>query len=941
MSSVSSYNRTRLIVHNNPPEPKAPSKIQFEQRKEQAGLLCTTELEIAAARCKAKVEAIIQDCRARNSRFRDLEFDLEEDKNRCLYGLVRAELPQPADVLRVSQIFEEPQFFIDGANTSDVVQGSLDDRWFLSAVSTITTMEGLINRICVHRDEEVGVYGFVFYCDSGWVDVIIDDLLFTRFPRYEELLDHQKTLYHGEKDKYETGARVGGQTLLFARSKTQNETWLPLLEKAFAKLHGDYQAITKGFDTEAIEALTGGISTLTPVKDILNVNKLWKELLNVDKDRLFGCTIDGSRASEIAGLFTSCTYTVLGAMEVNGKRFVRLHNPWGKSEWKGPWSDGSKEWTSEWLDLLPELNYEFGDDGQFLMEYKDFLRTWTTVERSRVFGADWKKSSMWLNVASRSYPCAWSYGDVSFTFSVTEDSPAAIVLSRLNDRAFEDISGYNDWSMDFVVYRKGASSEARYVRSNHNWLWQRVASVELDNLEAGDYVLHVRLDREHYRSKTHYEDQSQDWDARKLSKVWTQAAISKSVAVNFVPELYSEYLPVPEETFAGEDLSSLEARQLTPPRPQTPTSRSQTPTSRSQSPITVAQSQNNFVQSPIIISQSPIMSPAESISYPPLSTDKSHKRNFEDSEDHRNCPNPKASVKSEKESTCTGGVKSVDSEDACTGGDKSVHSLSESAEPQVEVTINSSTNDTASQHLDNEDDEEFYDCEEEIAEMAAGLDNLPEDGPIMSPRFDGMIYSPPIGINHQYIPNGGYQPSVVSERAREERPVIVNSYEIGMLALHSFLTFDNRFFILSCSQGFRVPRVQGMLIFKFSSERLDQPYSMQISPIEGTWYRCLSATCPSYNICEKCMRSGPSIHDKTHKLLVIHSLLDSAQLKDRLKEEETNSVTLGLRIYTKGASEVKISGQLRQGSILSWEPGINNEGIYTSFNTPCINIYGH
>jgi hypothetical protein len=45
-----------------------------------------------------------------------------------------------------------------------------------------------------------------------------------------------------------------------------------------------------------------GISTLTPIKDILDVNKFWKELLNANKDRLFGCAIDRSRATEITGI---------------------------------------------------------------------------------------------------------------------------------------------------------------------------------------------------------------------------------------------------------------------------------------------------------------------------------------------------------------------------------------------------------------------------------------------------------------------------------------------------------------------------------------------------------------------------------------------------------------------------------------------------------------
>lgn len=49
------------------------------------------------------------------------------------------------------------------------------------------------------------------------------------------------------------------------------------------------------------------------------------------------------------------------AVEVDGKRLCLLRNPWGEGEWTGPWSDGSKEWTPEWMQ---KLNHRFGDDGK-------------------------------------------------------------------------------------------------------------------------------------------------------------------------------------------------------------------------------------------------------------------------------------------------------------------------------------------------------------------------------------------------------------------------------------------------------------------------------------------------------------------------------------------------------------------------------------------------
>ena len=80
-----------------------------------------------------------------------MEFDLENDKMRCLKGLSYSEedAPPPPAVLRVTQIFDNPQFVIDGADAIDIIQGSLGDCWLLSALSTMSTSKGLIEKLCV------------------------------------------------------------------------------------------------------------------------------------------------------------------------------------------------------------------------------------------------------------------------------------------------------------------------------------------------------------------------------------------------------------------------------------------------------------------------------------------------------------------------------------------------------------------------------------------------------------------------------------------------------------------------------------------------------------------------------------------------------------------------------------------------------------------------
>ena len=84
--------------------------------------------------------------------YRDIEFDLENDRDRCLYGLFAQtnENPSPADVHRVTQIFDNPQFFVGGAaDSNDIIQGALGDCWFLSTLATVSTAPGLVEKFCL------------------------------------------------------------------------------------------------------------------------------------------------------------------------------------------------------------------------------------------------------------------------------------------------------------------------------------------------------------------------------------------------------------------------------------------------------------------------------------------------------------------------------------------------------------------------------------------------------------------------------------------------------------------------------------------------------------------------------------------------------------------------------------------------------------------------
>lgn len=257
----------------------------------------------AARICMDKVEKIVKECRRVNQKYRDPHFDIEHDFYRrsgidCLSGLLKknneTEL-EPKSVRRVADIFEKPQFFIEGATANDVKQGKGGDCWLMSALSTISNRPGLISTICVAQDESVGVYGFVFHRDGAWISEVVDDKLYLL---KEDFYDHDGEIdnwleIQNPKDienEYKKRFQTGSKALYFAQCSDPNETWLPLLEKAFAKAHGDYKAIEGGFVGEAIEDMTGGVTSEVHGTDILDRDAFWRnELMQVNKQFLFGC----------------------------------------------------------------------------------------------------------------------------------------------------------------------------------------------------------------------------------------------------------------------------------------------------------------------------------------------------------------------------------------------------------------------------------------------------------------------------------------------------------------------------------------------------------------------------------------------------------------------------------------------------------------------------
>ncbi|XP_071961866.1 calpain-9-like isoform X2 [Antedon mediterranea] len=273
--------------------------------------------------------------------------------------------PRPFVWQRPGEIVDNPEFFVGGASRFDIEQGMLGDCWFLAAVASLSLQQNLLHRVCpaeqTFKRDYAGIFHFQFWQYGEWVDVVVDDRLPT---------------YNGE--------------LVFVHSKEKTEFWSALMEKAYAKLHGSYEALKGGNVVEAMADFTGGVAEAIDLRE-KTPKKLFKTMISAFKrSSQMGCSIEAVpgqvEAKQNNGLICGHAYTITGVTKVNLRsrqkdvRLVRVRNPWGKSEWNGAWSDESREWEAVSAQEKKQLGLETSDDGEFWMEFRDFTREFMRLD---------------------------------------------------------------------------------------------------------------------------------------------------------------------------------------------------------------------------------------------------------------------------------------------------------------------------------------------------------------------------------------------------------------------------------------------------------------------------------------------------------------------------------------------------------------------------------
>ena len=156
----------------------------------------------------------------------------------------------------------------------------------------------------------------------------------------------------------------------FARCPSPVVMWISIIEKAFAKMKGSYEATSGGSVEDGLLYLTGGMSRevgIAPSADPAMHDALWQQMMEWwTTAHVIGCEhrVDAEPSPELqaTGLLPNTPYCVItGGEPMGAGRMVRLRTFHGYSEWTGKWSDGDPNWTSRLRQSLAYSNNT--DDG--------------------------------------------------------------------------------------------------------------------------------------------------------------------------------------------------------------------------------------------------------------------------------------------------------------------------------------------------------------------------------------------------------------------------------------------------------------------------------------------------------------------------------------------------------------------------------------------------
>ncbi|XP_004582768.2 calpain-13 [Ochotona princeps] len=340
---------------------------------------------------------------------------------------------------------DRPHFILEGVSRFDIQQGEAGDCWFLAALGSLTQNPPCLQKILLAQSfshQYAGIFRFRFWQCGYWVEVVVDD----RLPVVDNVCLFVKP-------------RQGSQ-----------EFWPCLLEKAYAKLRGSYSHLHYGYLPDALVDLTGGVVTTVNMysspSDLMMAVKMAAKAGSLITCATPNGPTDKAQRME-NGLVNQHAYTVTGAEQIQYRRtqeeIIRLWNPWGNTEWRGRWRDGSQEWQ-ETHDPRKNQLCENKEDGEFWMSCQDFQENFSclyvcnqfpiALDQGNMFHDRWSQI-MFKNQVIQGNAAGESQRNMQYFFSVQEAMGGSNVVVSFAIRPQSLSAEDSQFPLQFQVFKRG------------------------------------------------------------------------------------------------------------------------------------------------------------------------------------------------------------------------------------------------------------------------------------------------------------------------------------------------------------------------------------------------------------------------------------------------------------------------------------------------------
>lgn len=226
-------------------------------------------------------------------------------------------------------------------NLKGIEQGSIGDNYLLTMLAAMAEKNLVPALFEQKKYTDEGIFTVKAYVKGRPEDITVDDL----FPIYS----HQTA---------------------FAKPTSDGGWWIPLVEKAYAKVHVNYEMISSGTQAEAARFLLGA-----PAEEFVTNSQQDQEIMfNIRNAIQNQYIITAACFNDWNGLVAGNGYIVKNIYNVSPQlSLVKMREVFRASEnpsWKGKYSFAdNKNWNEQ---LMKQVGFQSLHDGEFFLTLDDF-----------------------------------------------------------------------------------------------------------------------------------------------------------------------------------------------------------------------------------------------------------------------------------------------------------------------------------------------------------------------------------------------------------------------------------------------------------------------------------------------------------------------------------------------------------------------------------------